>query len=63
MRLTRFLRMSQWALRPPSAGRVKLVFSVIAICLALALLEWSGILPDGLGLATGSGAPKIRPLP
>ena len=33
------LRMAKWARHPPSAGRVKLVFIVVAICLAIVLLE------------------------
>lgn len=33
------LRMANWARHPPSAGRVKLVLVVIAICLAIWGLE------------------------
>lgn len=37
------LRMSKWARHPPSMGRVKLVLSVIAFCLALVAIErWIG---------------------
>ena len=34
-----FLRMARWARNPPSAGRVKLVFGVIALALAIWGLE------------------------
>lgn len=40
------LLMSRWAKRPPSTQRVILVFSIIAICLALYGLERAGALPD-----------------
>lgn len=33
------IRMSHWARRPPSAARVRLVVGVVALCLAVALLE------------------------
>ena len=33
------LRAKQWAKKPPSAGRVKLVFAVIAICLVVVGIE------------------------
>ena len=37
------LRMAKWARNPPSAGRVKLVLAVIALCLALYAIErWVG---------------------
>ena len=35
MNLHWLMRMSQWARRPPSWARVKLVAAVLAICLAL----------------------------
>lgn len=34
-----FLRMARWARKPPSAGRVKLVFGVILLCVALFAVE------------------------
>ncbi|TCL09315.1 hypothetical protein BXY66_1360 [Shimia isoporae] len=34
-----FMKMAMWAKRPPSQKRVILVFSVIAICLAVAAVE------------------------
>ncbi len=38
-----FLRMAQWARRPPSARTVVLVLAVIAACLALYAVErWVG---------------------
>jgi len=35
MNLRQFLRMARWARRPPSPARVKLVFAVVALALAL----------------------------
>jgi uncharacterized membrane protein SpoIIM required for sporulation len=34
------IRAKRWAQRPPSEGRVKLVFGVIAICLVIAGIEF-----------------------
>jgi hypothetical protein len=45
-----FLRMARWARKPPSARRVVLGLMVIAACLALAALEWAGLLPDWFGI-------------
>ena len=42
------LRAKQWAKKPPSAGRVKLVFGVIAACLLIAGYEWAFGWPDWL---------------
>ncbi|MFP5479532.1 MAG: hypothetical protein ACLGIE_07565 [Alphaproteobacteria bacterium] len=42
------LRAKQWAKKPPSAGRVKLVFGVIAVCLLIAGYEWAFGWPDWL---------------
>lgn len=33
------IRMARWAHRPPSWGRVKLVFGVVALCLLLVAIE------------------------
>lgn len=44
------MRAKGWARNPPSEGRVKLVFGVIAICLVLAGLEWAFGWPDWLTL-------------
>lgn len=41
-----FLRMSRWARNPPSAKRVKFVFAIVAICLALFALEYMFGVPD-----------------
>lgn len=40
------LKMRRWVQRPPSWGRVKLVFAVIAIAVAIWGLEQSGLWPD-----------------
>lgn len=40
------LRMSRWARNPPSAKRVKFVFAIVAICLALFALEYMFGVPD-----------------
>ncbi|RVV99853.1 hypothetical protein EKE94_04070 [Mesobaculum littorinae] len=34
-----FMRASNWARRPPSWGRVKLVLAVIAVCILLFVVE------------------------
>ena len=39
-------RMSLWARNPPSMKRVILVFSIIALALAVVLIEWLGYWPD-----------------
>lgn len=42
------MRAKQWARNPPSWARVKLVFGVLAICIAIAALEWVFGWPDWL---------------
>lgn len=42
------VRMARWARNPPSPGRVKLVFAVIALCLAIFGYEWMFGWPDAL---------------
>ena len=42
------LRAKRWVQNPPSAGRVKLVFGVIAVCLLIAGYEWAFGWPDWL---------------
>jgi hypothetical protein len=42
------LRASRWARNPPSEGRVRLVFGVIALCLLIAGYEWMFGWPDWL---------------
>lgn len=59
-----FLRMAKWARNPPSLRRVILVFSIIAVCLALAGAEWLGLFPEGFGLEPrGARMPRPQPLP
>lgn len=48
MRILHLLRMSRWARNPPSAQRVKFVFALIAVLLAVAAVEHFGIWPDAL---------------
>lgn len=45
-----FLRMARWARHPPPARRVALVLAVLAVCLALALAEWAGLMPGWMAL-------------
>ena len=33
------IRMARWARHPPSPGRVKLVFAVIALCFAIYMID------------------------
>ena len=40
------LRGVMWARNPPSEKRVKLVLAVIALCLAIAGIEWLELWPD-----------------
>ncbi len=42
------LRAKRWAQHPPSAGRVKLIFGVVALCLLIAGYEWVFGWPDWL---------------
>ena len=39
MNYIRLLRAKRWAQRPPSSKRVKLVFSIVAICLVVFAVE------------------------
>ncbi|MFD2739329.1 hypothetical protein ACFSUD_07115 [Sulfitobacter aestuarii] len=48
-------RMSRWARNPPSPARVKLVFAIIALALAIGAIEWLGYWPDW------ATAERIRP--
>jgi hypothetical protein len=43
-----FLRMARWARNPPSEGRVKLVLGVVALCVALVVIEKFVGWPDWL---------------
>ncbi len=40
------MRASRWARHPPSAGRVKLVLAVIAVAVAIVVLDKTGYWPD-----------------
>jgi len=63
MNLTWLLRMSKWARRPPSWGRVKLVALVVGLCLLLFALERAGLWPDWATLPAGRrvGGAGFRP--
>lgn len=52
------LRAKRWAQNPPSAGRVKLVFAVIALCLALYGVEKTIGLPDWMKV---EGSTRVKP--
>lgn len=52
-----FLRMARWAKKPPSAGRVKLVLAIIAVCLLIFGYEWLFGWPEWL---TTNRMPKGR---
>ncbi|WP_298290963.1 hypothetical protein [uncultured Litoreibacter sp.] len=39
MNLHWLIRAKRWAQNPPSAARVKLVFTIIAACIAIGLIE------------------------
>jgi hypothetical protein len=51
------MRAKQWAQKPPSWGRVKLVFGVVAVCIAIAGYEWFFGWPDWLTVNRLSGKP------
>jgi hypothetical protein len=44
------IRAKRWVQNPPSEGRVKLVFGVVAICLVIVGVEWLFGWPDWLTL-------------
>ncbi len=54
-----FLRMSKWVRNPPSLGRIKLVFGVIAVCVLIVVLDRYGIWPDWA--TAESGRIRYRP--
>lgn len=58
MNLRWLWRMSRWARNPPSEGRVKLVFGVIAICLVLFAIERIWGWPDWLTLENAGRVPR-----
>lgn len=51
------MRAKRWAQNPPSAGRVKLVFTVVALCLAVVLIERVVGWPDWLAVNRMSAKP------
>lgn len=53
-----FVRMGRWARNPPSMGRVKLVLGVVAVCAAIAAVQWLGLWPDFLTLPVKGKIPK-----
>ena len=53
-----FVRMGRWARNPPSMGRVKLVLGVVAVCAAIAGVQWLGLWPDFLTLPVKGKIPK-----
>jgi hypothetical protein len=61
MNLHWFLRMSKWVRNPPSAGRVKLVFAVVAICVLIVGLEAMGWWPEWATTEKFKLRPSIRP--
>jgi hypothetical protein len=42
------MRAKRWAQNPPSARRVRFIFGIIALCLAVAAVEWLAGWPDWL---------------
>ena len=56
-------RMSKWARKPPSEARVKLVFGVIAIALAIWGLEKVFGTPEWMNLPDMRGASRHLPKP
>ncbi|MDF1726992.1 MAG: hypothetical protein P1U53_04490 [Sulfitobacter sp.] len=46
MNMRHLLRMSRWARNPPSEKRVKMVFGIIILALAVAGIEWLGLWPE-----------------
>ncbi|WP_312527029.1 hypothetical protein [Paracoccus sp. (in: a-proteobacteria)] len=54
------IRAARWVRHPPSEGRVILVLSVIAICLALVALEHFGLWPAWATLDRPRGMHLVR---
>lgn len=55
------LRAKRWAQNPPSAGRVKFVLGVIAVCLALVAVEKTIGLPEWMEHERKSTRIKVQP--
>lgn len=53
------LRASKWARNPPGAKRVKLVLAVLAVALAIVVIEWLGLWPEWATMDHGRAAPRI----
>jgi hypothetical protein len=51
------MRAKRWAQNPPSAGRVKLVLGVVAICVLIAAYEWAFGWPEWLTVNRISAKP------
>ena len=63
MNMMWFVRAARWARNPPSPKRVKLVFTVIAIAVAIAALGHYGFWPDWAVLERNSmRLPAVKPL-
>lgn len=56
------LRMAHWARNPPSERRVVFFLAVLAICLAIAALNWAGWWPEALTLQK-TRPPKVQVTP
>jgi len=41
-----FLRAAVWARKPPSERRIKFVFGIAAVCIAIGLIEYFGFWPE-----------------
>ena len=52
MNLNWLVRMARWARHPPSTRQVFVVLAVLALCLALAGVEWLWGWPDWLTVNT-----------
>lgn len=46
MNLLQILRLRRWVQHPPSWGRVKLIFAVVAICAGIWAIDQAGLWPD-----------------
>lgn len=55
MYLTWLIRAKRWARNPPSAGRVKLVLAIVAVCAALFVIERYIGWPEALTLEPRGG--------
>jgi hypothetical protein len=56
------LRMAGWARNPPPARRVVFFLGVLAICLAVAALNWAGWWPEALTLQK-TRPPRVQVTP